>query len=77
MRCDICGRINGHLHSCPLETNDKKFLRCSYCEDEIADGEDYVEINGEYYHKDCLSIDLLLDLIDVQIKEMTLSNQSD
>ncbi len=64
MQCNYCERINGHLHGCPLEVDDNR-IKCVRCGYGIADGDDYVELDGEYYHKDCLSINFLLDYFNV------------
>ena len=37
----------------------------------ILEGDDYVEINGWTYHKDCLTVNRLLDLMGVITKEMS------
>ncbi len=64
MQCDICGQINGHLNGCPVKPDgwEIKCVRCGYG---IANGDDYVELDGEYYHKDCLSVEFLLDYFGV------------
>jgi len=39
-------------------TNNKKYdtkivAWCSYCKSEIKENEDYIKVNGDYFHLDC------------------------
>lgn len=47
------------------------FKETACCDEEIREGEEYAEINGRYYHKECLEnmdIDEILALFDVPIE---------
>ncbi len=56
MSCDICGRTIEHDIRCPYYTSPKTRHYCSICDNEINDGEEYIEnLDGEYVHYDCLT----------------------
>ena len=50
--CSICGGIQ-HATWCP-ERSDPSVFTCESCGEGICDGEQYYEINGKYYHNECL-----------------------
>lgn len=56
MSCPYCRGIGEHDYRCPLWQPSKKArVKCGYCDEYILEGDDYVEINGWTYHKDCFS----------------------
>lgn len=72
MSCPYCRGIGEHDYRCPLWQPSKKArVKCGYCDEYIFEGDDYVEINGWTYHKDCLTVNRLLDLMGVITKEMS------
>lgn len=67
--CKICGRVNGCYPRCPNYYSSSP-ITCSYCEEPICIGEEYLENEfGEYKHIDCFcSTYDLLKWIGVDIK---------
>lgn len=56
-----------HMHPChprcPNATEPKSVFKCEYCGEGIAEGDEYVEIDGKYYHReDCIE-DVALELL--------------
>jgi len=39
---------------CPNAPEPKAVYTCKYCDEGIIAGDEYAEINGDYYHIDCL-----------------------
>ena len=71
MSCPYCRGIGEHDFRCPMWTVGKKTrIKCEICDEYILEGEDYVGIESYCYHKDCLTVDRLLDAIGVMTKEM-------
>ena len=70
--CEFCHSYP-HLHGCPNEPEPKAIHTCEYCKDGIVVGEEFVEINGDYYHVSCLSDEMtiydLLGLFGVSYEE--------
>ena len=54
--CSICGS-SSCLTGCPNEVR-KAVYTCKHCGEDILEYEEYVEIEGEYYHKSCLDDDM-------------------
>ena len=72
MSCPYCRGVGEHDYRCPLWTPNKKAtIKCGICDEYIDEGEEYVEIDGWDYHKDCLTVDNLLDAIGVIAEEMS------
>lgn len=53
---------------CPNAPDPEHIYECEFCDGGITSGEDFVEIDGKYYHKDCLSVDDLLELLDIDVQ---------
>lgn len=62
--CAICGQTFCPS-SCPNADEATPVYTCKYCGEDIVDGEEYVEIDGDYYHLyDCIenvTVELLLE----------------
>lgn len=43
MRCEECGRMNGHHPRCPNNPDPAIVAVCDLCEEEIHEGEDYYD----------------------------------
>ena len=56
MICEVCGRIDGHLKSCPECYEEiKPNHYCSICKEGIFNGEEYIENDtSEYAHWECI-----------------------
>lgn len=71
--CDICRQQTPCYYQCPNYIPPKKYYNfiCSYCNEGIYDGEEYIEsYRGDYVHKDCIpSSDWLIDWYGIDIKE--------
>lgn len=71
MSCPYCRGIGEHDYRCPMwEAGKKARIKCDDCDEYILEGEDYVELDGYFYHKECLTVDKVLDAIGVITKEM-------
>ena len=54
--CEYCQRISGHNIGCPDYEPKKSRFKCSICEEEIINGEEYIVNNDyDYAHWDCVS----------------------
>ena len=69
--CEYC-HSNHHKAGCPNEPGPKEVYRCKYCEEAILEGEQFVEINDERYHIECIELlsvhELLELLVEIDIK---------
>ena len=72
MKCDICGRFDGHSTRCPKYVLPKPQLYCSACGEGIYSGEEYIDnCNGEYKHFDCIyRIRDLVEWLGYEVKVM-------
>lgn len=73
MPCEICGMIGGHHIQCPSYLPPASHYYCSICKEGIQNGEDYIVVNGEYAHWECidsLSTRKLMSWLDISIQEM-------
>ena len=69
--CAICMRYPCDSR-CPNAEEPEPLCHCKYCKEGIYEGDEYAEIDGDYYHEDCLSdvaVKLLLEMCDTRIKE--------
>lgn len=48
---------------CPNAPEPEAVYECSYCGDPIEPGDEYVEIDGEYYHREGCIEDVALQLL--------------
>lgn len=56
---------------CPNAPEPKAVYRCKYCETDIVEGDEYVEVDDDYYHYDCLedvAVGLLFDKLGLLIE---------
>lgn len=51
--CEVCGCSGGHLSGCPEGPGPKVIHTCKFCGDDIVEGEECYELDGEYWHEDC------------------------
>ena len=51
--CSTCGHFGQHASWCPYNDSEETFT-CGCCDEGICEGEEYIEINGKHYHKECL-----------------------
>jgi hypothetical protein len=69
--CDVC-HYTPCLNGCPNQPEPEAVYTCSSCKEGIFDGEEYAEIDGSYYHLECLNdnytIRELLNLLDIQVE---------
>lgn len=69
--CELC--MSAHCHPrCPNYTPPKTAHYCSFCEDGIYEGDQYIKNDlGEYRHYDCFyHMDDLLEFLGVSIETM-------
>lgn len=52
--CDVCRRSPCDSR-CPNAPDSPKFGVCSVCDADILDGDDYYNIDGEYWCADCIA----------------------
>ena len=70
--CSICGKtpcISGCYGTDPHRNIRFTGMRCKHCGDDIAEYEEYVELDNGLYHRDCLDVDMLLDIFGITVKE--------
>lgn len=48
--CDICRQTPCHP-CCPNAPDPVAIYTCKYCGEDIVEGDEYVEIDGDYYHE--------------------------
>jgi len=74
--CEYCQRITGHDNRCPNYTPPKTTCYCSFCDDGIYNGEEYIKnLDGEYCHYDCVpGMKDLLEWLGFNIKTMETIN---
>lgn len=60
MICPYCFS-NPHISGCPNAPKPKHIYTCKCCGEGIVEGEEFVRIDGEFYHLECLE--------DVGVKE--------
>ena len=72
MSCEYCNYLNGHSNRCPNYTEHISRYRCTYCNDLIRAGEEYVRNdNGEYIHKECIfDVDSIVKWLGYKIERM-------
>ena len=51
--CSICRQTPCHPR-CPNAPEPPSFGKCVKCNTKILDGDDYYDIDGEYYCEDCI-----------------------
>ena len=64
--CDVCWQVPCDPR-CPNAPEPEHIYECELCDSGITYGEEFVEIEGKYYHKDCLSVDDLLEALDIDV----------
>jgi hypothetical protein len=65
--CSVCLKTPCD-YRCPNAPDPEHIYECEFCDGGITSGEDFVEIDCKYYHKDCLSVDDLLELLDIDVQ---------
>lgn len=50
---------------CPNVPEPKGVYRCSDCDEPIVEGEEYAEIDGEYYHVECLEMKSTREILEM------------
>ena len=62
--CDVC-HMNPHHPKCPYAPEPPAIYICACCGEPIVRGDEFLELDGDYYHlEDCaneIAMDLLLD----------------
>ena len=69
--CSVCLTHPCHPF-CPNAPEPQSIGFCQDCGEEIFEGSEYAEINGDLYHKDCLDVmstENLLKLFGVELQE--------
>jgi len=59
---DCCGR-SPHDYRCPHATEPQAIYTCSTCREHIFEGEEYYELDENFYHTDCLSEEVAANFI--------------
>lgn len=65
--CSECLRTPCHPR-CPNAPDEEHIYECEFCDGGIKSGDDFVEIEGKYYHVDCLSVEELLKLMEIDVQ---------
>lgn len=61
--CESCF-YNPCVSGCPNAPEPPAFYKCSYCKEDITEGEEYYEYDERRYHDDCFrecAVELLLE----------------
>lgn len=71
--CEYC-RTTPHHPRCPLADKPQTDINCSCCNEGIVLGDEYIEVDGNYYHLNCVEMLSTCELLnifncDVKIKE--------
>lgn len=77
MSCEYCGRTFTHASRCPLyEPLTLSNVKCDYCGEHIADGEEYIENDdGCYLHYECVpTIQYLVEWIGYEVKTLDIED---
>lgn len=61
--CIECG-MTPCRSSCPNAQDSSKVYHCKYCGEDITQGEEYVELEGEHYHRECFEDSAVLILME-------------
>lgn len=68
--CEICQRMICPSN-CPNAPEPEEVEHCEYCDEGIFEDEKMIEVNGKFYHLDCLddmTTTELLELLGVEIE---------
>ncbi|GFI61893.1 hypothetical protein IMSAG049_01064 [Clostridiales bacterium] len=71
MTCEYCHTLP-HLPGCPGEPEPRAVHRCKRCKEGITEGEEFYDIDGEYYHVECLeemTVAEILSLLGIDKEE--------
>ena len=69
--CNVCHQYPCHP-ACPNAPEPKRICRCPACLEPVYKGDRVAEIDGEYYHTECLEsmpIEQLLKMLDVELHD--------
>lgn len=61
--CNICHQTPCHPR-CPNAPEPQAVYTCKICGQSIVDGEEYYEMDGEYYHEECFEDNAVKILMD-------------
>ncbi len=61
--CIQCGMTPCH-RGCSNAQDPPKVYHCKYCGEDIVEGEEYVELEGEHYHQECFEDNAVLILME-------------
>lgn len=64
MSCPEC-HCYPHLAGCPNAPEPRPVYMCKRCRDGIYAGDEYFEIDGDYYHADCIEDMTIYELMDM------------
>lgn len=72
MACEYCLKTSGHAYHCPNYIPPKAHHYCSFCEEGIYNGDEYlVNDDNEYRHLDCFyGTKDLLEWLGCEVKIM-------
>lgn len=62
--CDICG-CYPCLSGCPNAPDPPEVYRCKHCDEPIVVGDEYYEMDGDHWHRECfedIAVSLLLEI---------------
>ena len=60
--CDVCHQHPCHPR-CPNAPDPPEIYKCAHCHEPIVAGDEYVELDGKYYHREECIEDCALDLL--------------
>lgn len=60
--CDVCHMTPCHPR-CPNAPDMPKVHTCKYCGEDIVAGDEYLEVDGDYYHLEDCANDVAMDFL--------------
>lgn len=51
--CEYCGHSGWHSSGCPNAPDPEAVYECKWCKESICEGDEYYELEGDYYHEEC------------------------
>lgn len=66
--CEVCGNYYGCHPSCPCAPEPEVYGKCELCGEDIEEGDEMVNIEGDKYHYDCLGVRDILEIFDISVQ---------
>ena len=69
--CEYCGYTIGHHPRCPEydDTADRTGEYCEQCGEPIMKYDARVQLNGKWYHLECLDKEDILEIFNIEVED--------